>query len=125
MSINLDALLEKRREVVGDAHKFPVEFQGKTFHFVAPEIASSEWNDKRNQLNDDYEDGIISAESMRDETLALILEDEAEDFRATADAAGVDPLTLLGMAMQDHADHVGKIRARQNSNRSQRRAKQR
>lgn len=122
---NLDALLAKRREVVGDDHSFPVEFAGTTFHFVAPELASTEWNDRHTALRDDAEDGLISTDDLRAEMADLILGDEAADFIEKADEAGIDPLTLIGWAMRDHAEHVGKIQSRENSNRSQRRARRR
>ncbi|MGY0887118.1 hypothetical protein ACW675_07185 [Corynebacterium aurimucosum] len=122
---NLDALLEKRREVVGDAHTFPVEFAGITFHFIAPELASSEWNDRHTALRDDIQDGFISTSDARTEMADLVLGDQAAAFIEKANEAGVDPLSLIGWALQDHAEYVGKIRSRENSNRSQRRAKRR
>ncbi|MDK6814508.1 hypothetical protein QP363_10960 [Corynebacterium sp. UMB6689] len=122
---NLDALLEKRREVVGDSHSFPVEFAGTTFHFVAPELASAEWNDRHTALRDDIQDGVITSGDARAEMADLVLGDEAEAFIEKANEADVDPLSLIGWALQDHADYVGKIRSRENSNRFQRRAKRR
>ncbi|QRP98947.1 hypothetical protein I6J72_05455 [Corynebacterium sp. FDAARGOS 1242] len=122
---NLDALLAKRREVVGDAHTFPVEFAGTTFHFIAPELASAEWNDRHTELREDAADGIIFGDTLRAEMTDLILGDEAEAFIEKANEAGVDPLSMIGWAMQDHAEHVGKTQSRQSSNRSQRRARQR
>lgn len=124
-SVNLDSLLEKRREATGSAHCFPVEFSGKTFHFVAPEIASTEWNDRHSALREDSVEGLISQEDLRREMTDLVLGDEAESFIEAANKEDIDPLVLIAWAMEDHADYVGKTRSRQNSNRSQRRAKQR
>ncbi|HAT1303606.1 MULTISPECIES: hypothetical protein [Corynebacterium] len=124
-AINLDHLLEKRREVVGDAHKFPVEFAGRVFHFVAPEIAGADWNDRHAELREDSHAGIISTEALRVEMAELMLEDEADDFINLANEQGVDPLSLIMWAVEDHNDRVGKTRSQRNLNRSQRRAKQR
>lgn len=123
-AINLDALLAKRREVLGSDHTFPVEFAGETFQFIAPELATKEWNEDWTSLREDAADGIVSAAVQREETLRLVLGGQADDFVAAAEAAGIDPLTLVGWAMEDHAEYVGKTRSRQSSNRAQRRAKQ-
>lgn len=125
MTIDLNAMLAKRAEVLGEGNKFDVTLGDKTFYFVAPELASSEWNDRHQAFLEDIQDGLMTSTTAREEFLELALEDQAEEFAQAADAIGIDPFIIAQMAFQEHAESVGKTQSQKSSNRAQRRAKRR
>lgn len=125
MTIDLNAMLAKRAEVLEEGNKFDVKLGDKTFYFVAPELASSEWNDRHQAFLEDIRDGLMTSETAREEFLGLALEDQAEEFAEAADNIGVDPFIIAQMAFQEHAESVGKTQSQKSLNRTQRRAKQR
>lgn len=71
MTIDLNAMLAKRAEVLGEGNKFDVKLGDKTFYFVAPELASSEWNDRHQAFLEDIRDGLMTSETAREEFLGL------------------------------------------------------
>lgn len=125
MTIDLNAMLAKRAEVLGEGNKFDVKLGDKAFYFVAPELASSEWNDRHQAFLEDIRDGLMTSETAREEFLGLALEEQAEEFAEAADEIGVDPFIIAQMAFQEHAEYVGKTQSQKPLNRTQRRAKQR
>ncbi|AEX68845.1 hypothetical protein Q6D62_00930 [Corynebacterium diphtheriae] len=125
MTIDLNAMLAKRAEVLGEGNKFDVALGDKTFYFVAPELASSEWNDRHQAFLEDIQEGLLTSTTAREEFLGLALEDQAEEFAQVADNIGVDPFIIAQMAFQEHAESVGKTQSQKSLNRTQRRAKRR
>lgn len=108
MTIDLNAMLAKRAEVLGEGNKFDVTLGDKTFYFVAPELASSDWNDRHQAFLEDIQEGLLTSTTAREEFLELTLEDQAEEFAQAADNIGVDPFIIAQMAFQEHAESVGK-----------------
>lgn len=124
-AVNLDALLEKRREVLGEKDKFEVSFADKSWWFTAPELASADWNDRFNYYAEDLREGTIGLSDAREELLELLLGDAAEEFAATCDKTGIDPYTVANMAMSEYRENQAKNRSRPNSQRTPKRAKRR
>lgn len=124
-AIDLTAMLEKRREVLGSKDKFEVTINDKSFFMVAPEIASEEWNEQFDNLNDDIADGVIARDDFRAEFFEMLLGDQSEEFQEEVRAQNVDPFIFATWALKEHANEVGKTQSRMSSNRSQRRSKRR
>lgn len=125
MSINLDAMLAKRAETLGEGNKFDVEFGGKTFWVVAPELASADWNDEFNALTNDIREDLIDQATAREEFCRLLLADQVDAFVEAATKANIDPFTVLQLAMEEHREQVGKTRPRHSSANTQTRSKRR
>lgn len=125
MSINMDALIAKRAEVLGEGHKFDIELGGKKFWLVAPELASEEWNRTFEALQEDLREGIVSTDDFREEFLNLLLEDQVEEFRKATEKLTVDSMTVARMALEEHAEVVGKARSRKSLRNTRTSAKRR
>lgn len=125
MTINLDAMLAKRREAVGDAKGFPVEFGGKTFYFTAPELASSDFNDRFDELQRDVQDGLMTAKDVRAEFLDMFLGEQADEFAALCEKEKVDPTPIILYAVQEHNEAVAENPTQMRSRNSRKPVKRR
>lgn len=125
MAINMDALIAKRAEVLGEGHKFDIDFAGTKFWFVAPELASEDWNRRLEDLQEDSQDGVIAADQFREEFLSLLLGEQVEAFSKAAQKLDIDPLIVARMAMEEHSERVGKVRSRRSSSNGPKSAKRR
>lgn len=125
MTIDLNAMLAKRREVLGEGNKFDVDFGGKKFWFVAPNLASEEWNARFNDLQDDLKADAISRQDFADEFLELLLDDQVEEFRKAAAKEGIDPSTMATWAVQEYAESVRENPTRSSSRNTPNRSKRR
>lgn len=125
MTIDLNAMLAKRREVLGEGNKFDVDFGGKKFWFVAPNLASEEWNARFNDLQDDLKADAISRGDFAEEFLDLLLDDQVDEFRKAAEKEGIDPSTVASWAVQEYAEKVQENPTRSSSRHIPKRSKRR
>lgn len=123
---SFDDLIAQRRDAIGaDGRTVPFEGFGTTWQLAAPNLQSSEWNDRFQDLIEDASDGVISTADYRREMADLLLGDKAGDFIAAAEKEGVDPLMLLNWAVQKMADDSLENPTRPSSRNTRPRAKRR
>lgn len=123
---SFDDLIAQRRDAIGaDGRTVPFEGFGTTWQLAAPNLQSSEWNDRFQDLIEDASDGVISTADYRREMADLLLGDKADDFITAAEKEGVDPLMLLNWAVQKMADDSRENPTRPSSRNTRPRAKRR
>lgn len=123
---SFDDLIAQRRDAIGaDGRTVPFEGFGTTWQLAAPNLQSSEWNDRFQDLIEDASDGVISTADYRREMADLLLGDKADDFITAAEKEGVDPLMLLNWAVQKMADDSQENPTRPSSRNTRPRAKRR
>ena len=123
---SFDDLIAQRRDAIGaDGRTVPFEGFGTTWQLAAPNLQSSEWNDRFQNLIEDASDGVISTADYRREMADLLLGDKADDFITAAEKEGVDPLMLLNWAVQKMADDSQENPTRPSSRNTRPRAKRR
>ncbi|MCT1450647.1 hypothetical protein [Corynebacterium sp. p3-SID1194] len=123
---SFDDLIAQRSEAIGaDGGTVTIPGFGKDWQVAAPGLQSAEWNDRLNTLQEDVEDELITFSQFRTEFCELMLGDQAEDFTAAADKAGVDPVVLLRWALEKIGEEQAKNPSRRNSPNTRARAKQR
>lgn len=120
-AIDLDAMLEKRLEVVGSADKFPFTYKGETYWGTDPTLADDDWTDELRALSRDPEAGPV------DVAAHYLGEEQWEKFSEAGGSAN-----LWGQALQAYLEKQREVdagghptRAPSFSNRSQRRQKRR
>lgn len=123
---SFDDLIAQRRDAIGaDGRTVPFEGFGTTWQLAAPNLQSSEWNDRFQDLIEDASDGVISTADYRREMADLLLGGKADDFIAAAEKEGVDPLMLLNWAIEKMADDSLENPTRPSSRNTRPRAKRR
>ena len=123
---SFDDLIAQRSEAIGaDGGTVTIPGFGKDWTLAAPGLQSAEWNDRLNALEEDMDADLIAFPDFRREFCELMLGDQADDFTAAADKAGVDPVVLLQWALQKISEDQSKNPTRRNLPSTRARAKQR
>lgn len=123
---SFDDLIAQRSEAIGaDGGTVTIPGFGKEWQVAAPGLQPAEWNDRLNTLQEDVEDELITFAQFRSEFCELMLGDQADEFTAAADKAGVDPVVLLRWALEKISEEQAKNPSRRNSPNTRARVKQR
>lgn len=123
---SFDDLIAQRSEAIGaDGGTVTFPGFGKEWQVAAPGLQTAEWNDRLNELQEDVEAELISFAQFRDEFCELMLGDQADDFSAAAEKAGVDPVVLLRWALEKIAEEQAANPSQRNSPNTRGRAKRR
>ena len=126
--IDLTSMLEQRAEAlkIDNGTLFPFTVGGKEFHAIAQELAPLDWKNQLSELQDDARANLISADTLREDMIALFLPNEAEDFTAHIATFGdIDPLDILQEAIKKHAEKVQRNPTRVSSRNTRKPAKRR
>ncbi|APT92693.1 hypothetical protein CPHO_07065 [Corynebacterium phocae] len=123
---SFEDLIAQRRDALGaDGKTVTFPGFGKDWEVAAPGLQSAEWNDDFSALNQDYKDELLSFADFRAEFCSMILGEQAEDFSAACDKAGVDPVTLLNWALESIQKDVAENPTRRTSATTRQRARRR
>lgn len=114
---SFESLIAQRAEATGaSGGTFTVPGFGREWHIVAPELASTEWNDAWEALQEDSRTDAISFADFRREFVEIFLGDEADDFveacESAQDGAGIDPMQLIRWALEEYGERRGKTQSR-------------
>lgn len=123
---SFDELIAQRRDAVGsDGKTVPIEGFGTTWQVASPTLQDADWNDRFLDLVDDAAEGLVSTADYRTELADLLLGEQAADFCAAAEKAGVDPLMLLNWALEKIAGDAVENPTQKSSRSTRARAKRR
>lgn len=108
-ALNIDQMLQKRREEVGSKDRFPVIVNATTFWLKDPTIANREWNDHLADAQRNFKDGVYDETQLREIMVDLYLaEDKQQEFVDACDTIEIDPFLAIQMGLQNQADESGK-----------------
>lgn len=124
--INIDAMLEKRREVLGEGDRFQIVVNEKEFWLKAPELADQEWNDEFSAFREDAEAGRLTNADAREWLVSLFVDDkEVEALKEACAALKIDIAAVIQYAISEHAEEVAENPTPKSSRRFRRQSKRR